>query len=98
MIIIQKEFQNLNHLLIITSGKTEFPAHSKDWRKFESNNKTIALNVLYVLYNKRQEANDDENENVYDGTKHMRPAYTSKYNNKRDIRFNLLMIVDENNN
>ena len=76
----------------------QFPAHSKDWRKFKSNDKTIALNVLYVPYNKRQEASDDENENVYDGTKYMRPPYTSKYNNKRDIRFNLLMIVDENNN
>ena len=31
----------------------EFPAHSKDWRKFECNNKTIALNVLYVPYNDR---------------------------------------------
>ena len=29
----------------------EFPSHSKDWRKFESNNKTIALNILYVPYN-----------------------------------------------
>ena len=76
----------------------QFPAHSKDWRKFESNNKTIALNVLYVPYNKRQEANGDENENVYDGTKYIRPAYASKYNNKHDIQVNQLMIADENNN
>ena len=33
----------------------DFPAHSKDWRKFECNNKTIALNVLYVPYNAKQE-------------------------------------------
>ena len=40
----------------------EFPAHSKDWRKFECNNKTIALNVLCVPYNDRQkEVNDEEN-------------------------------------
>ena len=32
----------------------EFPSHSKDWRKFECNNKTIALNILYVPYNKEQ--------------------------------------------
>ena len=25
----------------------EFPSHSKGWRKFECNNKTIALNILY---------------------------------------------------
>ena len=53
--------------------------------------------VIYIPYNKRQEANDDENENVCDGTKYIRPEYTSKYNNKRDIRVNLLMIADENN-
>ena len=40
----------------------EFPAHSKDWRKFECSNKTIALNVLYVPYKDRQEeVNDEEN-------------------------------------
>ena len=29
----------------------EFPAGPKDWKKFEQNNKTIALNVLFVPYN-----------------------------------------------
>ena len=29
----------------------EFPAGSKDWKKFEQNNKTIALNVLFVPHN-----------------------------------------------
>ena len=28
-----------------------FPAGSKEWRKFERNNDTIALNVLYVEQN-----------------------------------------------
>ena len=45
----------------------EFPSHSKDWRKFEQNNKTIALNILYVPNN----------------TKQIKEAYISKYNNKR---------------
>ena len=40
----------------------EFPLHSKDWRKFEQNNKTIALNILFIPYN----------------TKQIRPAYLSK--------------------
>ena len=26
----------------------DFPSHSKDWKKFESNNKSIALTILYV--------------------------------------------------
>ena len=28
-----------------------FPSHKKDWKKLESNNKTLALNILYVPYN-----------------------------------------------
>ena len=28
-----------------------FPSHKKDWKKLESNNKTIALDILYVPYN-----------------------------------------------
>ena len=28
-----------------------FPAGSKEWQKFEGNNNTIALNVLYVKHN-----------------------------------------------
>ena len=32
----------------------EFPSHLKDWRKFEENNKTIALNILYVPHNTKQ--------------------------------------------
>ena len=46
----------------------EFPSHSKDWKKLEQNNKTIAINILFIPYN----------------TKQMRPAYISKYNHKRD--------------
>ena len=32
----------------------EFPSHLKDWRKFKCNNKTIALNILYVSNNTKQ--------------------------------------------
>ena len=31
----------------------EFPSYSKDWRKCECNNKTIALNILFVPYKKK---------------------------------------------
>ena len=56
----------------------EFPSNSKDWKKFEQNNKTIALNILFVPYN----------------TKQMRQAYISKYNSKLDSQVILLMITD----
>ena len=32
----------------------EFPSHSKDWRKFEQNNQSIALNILFTPYNTKQ--------------------------------------------
>ena len=28
-----------------------FPSHRKDWKRFESNNKSLALNVFYAPYN-----------------------------------------------
>ena len=59
----------------------EFPSYSQDWKKFERNNKTIALNILFVPYN----------------TKQIRPAYISIYNHKRDNKVNLLIITDNNN-
>ena len=46
----------------------DFPSHQKDWKKFEQNNKTIALNILFVPHN----------------TKTMRLAYKLKYNRKRE--------------
>ena len=60
----------------------EFSSHSKDWRKFECNNKTIALNIRYVPYE----------------TNEIRQACISKYNNERDNQVNLLMITDGTTN
>ena len=56
----------------------EFPAGIKDWKRFEKNNKTIALNILYV-------PRDEEKINL---------AYKSKYNRKRKNQVVLLMITD----
>ena len=55
-----------------------FPSHSKDWKKFESNNKSIALNILYVPHN----------------TEKIRHAYRSKYNSTCESQVILLMITD----
>ena len=46
-----------------------------NWKKFEQNNKTIALNILFVPHD----------------TKTIRLAYKSKYNRKRDNQVVLLM-------
>ena len=60
-----KPFTNQNNFKEIY-----FPSHRKDWKKFELNNKSIALNILYVPYN----------------TKKIRHAYKSKYNVKRKFK------------
>ena len=52
----------------------------KNWNKFEQNNKTIALNILFVPHN----------------TETIRVAYRSEYNSKREKQINLLMITDGN--
>ena len=56
----------------------DFLAGIKDWKKSERNNKTIALNILYVPPN----------------IKTINLAYKSKYNHKRKNQVVLLMISD----
>ena len=55
-----------------------FLSHRKDWKKFESNNKSVTLNILYVHYD----------------THEIRHAYKSKHNVKRENQLFLLMITD----
>ena len=56
----------------------EFPAGIKDWKIFQRNNKTIALNIFSVPDNEK--------------TIHL--AYKSKYNRKRENQVVLLMITN----
>ena len=56
----------------------DFPAGIKDWKKFEENNKEVALNILYTPPN----------------TKTINLAYKSKYNRKCKNQVVLLMITD----
>ena len=60
------------------TGKSLKKNKAIDWKKFEQNNKTTALNILFVPYN----------------TKTIRLAYKSKYNHKRKNQVVLLMITD----
>ena len=55
-----------------------FPSYKTYWKKFESNNKSIAFNILHIPYN----------------AKEIRHAYKSKYNLNRTIQIILLMITD----
>ena len=56
----------------------DFPVHRKDWKKFESNNKSIALNIFFVPHN----------------TKEIRHAYKSKYILNCETQVIILMITD----
>ena len=60
----------------------DFPSGIKDWKKFERNDKTIALNILYVPHN----------------TKTINLAFKSKYNCKRENQVVLLMITNGKQN
>ena len=56
----------------------DFPSQGKDWKKFESNDKSIAVNILYVPHN----------------IKKISHAYKSKYNLTRENQVILLMAID----
>ena len=56
----------------------DFPATSKDWKKFEQNNESIAINILYVPHNTRK----------------IHIAYKSRHNLTREKQIILLMITD----
>ena len=56
----------------------DFPATSKDWKKFEQNNELIALNILYVPHN----------------TKKIHIAYKSRHNLTQEKQVILLLITD----
>ena len=59
-------------------SKINFPSHVSDWKKFELNNKSIALHALYVP----------------EGEKPIRHAYKSKYNLTFENQVILWMITN----
>ena len=79
---MKKNHQRVSKIKKYTSqydwSEINFLSHVDDWKKFELNNKSIALNVLYVPK----------------GEKTIRRAYKSKYNLKHENQVILLMITD----
>ena len=74
---ILKKYRKLN-LDQYNWEEIDFPSPSKDWKKFEQNNKTTALNILFVPHN----------------TKKIRLSYKSKHNFNCENQVILLMITD----
>ena len=79
---MKKNHQRVSKIKKYTSqydwSEINFPSLADDWKKFELNNRSIALNILYVPY----------------GEKTIRHAYKSKYNLKRENQVILLIITD----
>ena len=67
-----------SHISLYNWEDIEFPAGIKDWKGCERNNKTIALNILFVPHNE----------------KIINLPYKSKYNRKRENQAVLLMITN----
>ena len=84
--IIEKDLQRISKLKPYINKYSwegiNFPAGPKDWKKFERNNKAIALNTLFIQHS----------------TDTIRVAYRSEYNNKRKKQVILLMITDGKKN
>ena len=82
---IKKDLQRISKLKSYVSHYNwkdiKFSSDKEDWKKFEQNNKEIALNVLFVPHNRKERE----------------VAYPSKYNYKRKKQVILLMIADKNN-
>ena len=79
---LKKNHQRVSKIKIYINqyhwSEINFPSHVDDCKKFERNNKSIALNVLYVSYDEKT----------------IRHAYKSKCNLKRENQVILLMISD----
>ena len=78
-----ERISNIKHFINQYNWKgINFPARKKDWRKFEQNNESITINILFVPKN-------EETINI---------AYKSKYNCKRKNQVVLLMITNHEKN
>ena len=79
---IEKNPQRISNIYKIVDQydwkEIHFPSHKEDWKKFESNNKSVVLNTLFASYN----------------TEEIALAYISKYNPKSKNQVVLLMITD----
>ena len=82
---IEKDHQRVNKVKPFVDQYNwkdiNFPSNVDDWKKLELNNKSIALNVLYVP----------------EGEKTIRHAYKSKHNLTRENQVILLMISEGEN-
>ena len=74
---MKKEFENI--FKKIKHEDKDFSSHQRDWKNFEQNNESIALNVLFASQNSEE----------------ITLLYKSEHNLKRENKVLLLMINDD---
>ena len=70
---------DLENILKLKWGNIDFSSHQKHWEKFEQNNTSVTLNVLFVSH---------KNEEI-------KITYKQKYNNMRKNQVVFLMVNDK---
>ena len=80
---MKKEFENI--FKKIKHEDKDFSSHKRDWKNFEQNNESIALNALF----------SSKDSTKPHSKKEIELAYTSKYNYKHKKQVILLMITDK---
>lgn len=78
-IINGNKYRNHDWKLESNWKEISFPSRAKDWKKFQSNNKSIVFNLLLVKNIKEE----------------MKQAYTSNYDFSQENKAILLVITDE---
>ena len=74
-----KKKNDLENILKLKWGNIDFSSHQKHWEKFEHNNTSVTLNVLFVSH---------KNEEI-------KITYKQKYNNMRKNQVVFLMVNDK---
>ena len=74
-----KKKNDLENILKLKWGNIDFSSHQKHWEKFEQNNTSVTLNVLFVSH---------KNEEI-------KITYKQKYNNMRKNQVVFLMVNDK---
>ena len=87
---IENHTERISNKLIDYANKLDwngidFPASAPDYKRFEINTEEIALNVLFVPFNEKEDEEGPENMNI-------QPEYISKFNFTRKKQIVLLKI------
>ena len=73
--------KELKQILKFKGVNTDFSSYQRDWKEFEQNNTSVALNILFVSYNSEE----------------IKVAYKSNYNKRKNQVILLIISKEANN-